>query len=154
MQYRKAWDDATVSAAVVPARERLVVSGDARRRAIKSLAHWVPLGNEPSRGQFGENLLAAGSTRLAREMELILATGWFRSYNVGNAYLRYARMKVRQVISRWPRSVLREDVISLFRTGAHFVEPKSYLTVPERLVHIGQGACAGKMDEAIAEGVG
>lgn len=121
---------------------------------LTDLAHWVPLGNEVLRARFGEDLAKRGFDADGRkEMELVLATGWFRTYAVGNVYLRMARLKARRGDFATAAKFYEKDVVSLFRTSAFFVDAKAYLTVPElaRTYRARALLAAGKVEEALAE---
>jgi tetratricopeptide (TPR) repeat protein len=154
--YRKAWEAAPAQA--LP----LFLCGNARKQAgdekegtrLMELAHWVPLGNEVQRSKFSEDLGKRGFDADSRkEMELVLATGWFRSYAVGNVHLRMARIKARRGDYATAARMFEKDVVSLFRTGAFFVDAKAYLTVPElaRTYRARALFASGKVDEALAE---
>ena len=154
--YKKAWEAAPGQP--LP----LFLSGHALKQAgddkegtrLMTLAHWVPLGNEVQRAKFGEDLGKRGFDADSRkEMELVLATGWFRTYAVGNVYLRMARIKARQGDFATAAALYEKDVVSLFRTGAFFVDAKAYITVPElaRTYRARALFAAGKVDEALAE---
>jgi tetratricopeptide (TPR) repeat protein len=154
--YRKAWDAAP--AQPLP----LFLCGNALKQAgdekedtrLMELAHWVPLGNEVQRAKFSEDLGKRGFDADSRkEMELVLATGWFRSYAVGNVHLRMARIKARRGDYATAARMFEKDVVSLFRTGAFFVDAKAYLTVPElaRTYRARALFASGKVDEALAE---
>jgi tetratricopeptide (TPR) repeat protein len=153
--YKKAWEAAPGQP--LP----LFLCGHALKRAgdeaegtrLMTLAHWVPLGNEVQRAKFGEDLGKRGFDADGRtEMDLVLATGWFRTYAVGNVYLRTARLKARQGDFATAARLYEKDVVSLFRTGAFFVDAKAYITVPElaRAYRARALFAAGKVDEALA----
>jgi tetratricopeptide (TPR) repeat protein len=154
--YRKAWDAAPAQA--LP----LFLCGNALKKAgdekegtrLMELAPWVSLGNEVQRAKFSEDLGKRGFDADSRkEMELVLATGWFRSYAVGNVHLRMARIKARRGDYATAARMYEKDVVSLFRTGAFFVDAKAYLTVPElaRTYQARALFASGKVDEALAE---
>jgi len=154
--YRKAWELAPAQALPLFmtgfARTKL---GDEREGArLMGLAHWVPLGSDAARSRFSDELSRRGfDADSRREMELILSVCWFRSHHVGNTLLRAARIKSRAKDYATAAMYYEKDVISLFRTGAHFVEPKAYLTVPElSRTHRARALfAAGKIDEAMTE---
>lgn len=129
--------------------------GDEREgKRLMDLAHWVPLGSDAVRTRFADELSRRGfDADSRREMDLIINTSWFRSHHYGNALLREARMKSRSKDYATAAKYYEKDVISLFRTGAHFVEPKAYLTVPElaRTYRARALFASGKIDEAMAE---
>jgi tetratricopeptide (TPR) repeat protein len=155
-QYRKAWE-------LVPAQPLpLFLHGHARKQAgdaaegerLMGLAHWVPLGNEVTRTKFSEDLSKRGFDADSRkEMDLVVNTGWFRTHYVGNVYLRLARIKARARDYATAAALYEKDVISLFRTGATFVDPRANLTVPElaRAYRARALFAAGKVDEALAQ---
>jgi tetratricopeptide (TPR) repeat protein len=64
-----------------------------------------------------------------------------------------ARIKARQGDYATASRLYDKDVVSLFRTGAFFVDAKAYLTVPElaRTYKARALFAAGKVDEALAE---
>ena len=155
-QYRKAWDVApTQPLALFLLGHALKLAGDDKEGTrLMDLAHWVPLGNEDLRAKFSEDLAKRGfDTDGRKEMDLILATGWFRSFNVGNVHLRMARIKARQGDFATAARMYEKDVVSLFRTGAAFVDAKAYLSVPElaRTYKARALFAAGKIDEAMTE---
>ena len=118
------------------------------------LAHWMPLGNEVLRTKFSEDLSKRGFDADSRqEMELVVATGWFRTHYVGNIYFRLARIHARQKDYSTAARYYEKDVVSLFRTGASFVDDKALLTVPElaRTYRARALLAEGKLDDAIAE---
>jgi tetratricopeptide (TPR) repeat protein len=86
-------------------------------------------------------------------MDLTPDICWFRTHHVGNMILRAARIKSRAKDYATAAMYYEKDVISLFRTGAHFIEPKAYLTVPElSRTHRARALfAAGKIDEAMAD---
>jgi tetratricopeptide (TPR) repeat protein len=154
--YRKAWDAAPGQP--LP----LFLCGHALKQAgdgnggsrLMSLAHWVPLGNGAMRAKFSEDLAKRGfDTDSRKEMDLVLAVGWFDSYTVANVHLRMARIKARQGDFAAAANMYEKDVVSLFRTGGAFVDPRGYLTVPElaRAYRARALLAAGRMDEALAE---
>jgi tetratricopeptide (TPR) repeat protein len=154
--YRKAWEAAPGQPLpLFLCGNSLKLSGDEKEGArLMDLAHWVPLGNEVMRARFGEELGKRGFDADSRkEMELVLATGWFRSYAVGNVHLRMARIKARQGDFATAARLYEKDVVSLFRTGAFFVDAKAYLTVPElaRTYRARALFASGKVDEALVE---
>jgi hypothetical protein len=156
VQYRKAWDAAP--AQPLPLFMHGYAVGQAGNQVegtrLMGLAHWISLGDEGSRTRFSEDLSRRGFDADSRhEMELIVATSWFRTHYVGNVLLRVARLKARQKDYATAALYYEKDVISLFRTAAHFVEPKAYLTVPEvaRMYRAKALLGAGKIDEAMAE---
>jgi tetratricopeptide (TPR) repeat protein len=118
------------------------------------IAHWMPLGNEVLRTKFSEELSKRGfDADSRREMDLVLETGWFRTHYVGNVYLRLARIKARQKDYATAAKYYEKDVVSLFRTGAMFVDDKALLTVPElaRTYRARALLAQGKLDEAVAD---
>src|SRR5262249_46204765 len=133
----------------------LAQAGDAKEGTrLMGLAHWIPLGNEALRTKFSEELTKRGFPEDSRkEMEIVLQAGWFRSYYVGNVHLRMGRLLARQKDFATAARYYEKDVISLFRTSAHFVDAKGYLTVPElaRTYRAKALLAAGKTDEALAE---
>lgn len=135
--------------------QALVKAGDDKAgKAVIELAHWVPLGDERARAHFCEELTKRGYDEDSkREMQLILDTGWFRSYEVGNMHLRMARRLARQKEYAKAAQYYEKDVISLFRTGASFQEPRAYLTVPElaRTYRLRAMLAAGKTEDALKE---
>lgn len=154
--YKKAWDLAPAHAlALFLYGNALARAGDEKEGTrLMGLAHWVPLGAEPARTRFSEELTRRGFDADSRkEMELTVAVGWFRSYVMGNVYLRLARLKARQKDYATAALYYEKDVVSLFRTTAQFVDPKAYLTVPElaRTYRIRALLGGGKVDEAMAE---
>ncbi|HKB03882.1 MAG TPA: hypothetical protein VKD90_16790 [Gemmataceae bacterium] len=154
--YRRAWDAGpTAPLPLFLQGHTLTLAGDAKEGArLMRLAHWVPLGNEVLRTQFSEELMKRGFQDDSRkEMEFVLETGWFRTYYVGNVHLRMGRLMARQRDFGTAARYYEKDVISLFRTGAHFVDDKAYLTVPEltRTYRAKALLAAGKTDEALAE---
>jgi tetratricopeptide (TPR) repeat protein len=154
--YRKTWD-------LTPSQPlplfmhgfALTKLGDEREgKRLMELAHWVPLGSDSTRTRFADDLSGRGfDTDSRREMDLILNTSWFRTHHYGNALLREARTKSRAKDYATAAMYYEKDVISLFRTGAHFIEPKAYLTVPElsRTYRARALFAAGKIDEAMTE---
>jgi tetratricopeptide (TPR) repeat protein len=154
--FKRAWDIAPLMAMPLFLRgHALAQAGDAKEGArLMGLAHWIPLGNEGLRTKFSEDLTKRGFAEDSRkEMELVLQAGWFRTYYVGNVHLRMGRLLARQKDYATAARYYEKDVISLFRTSAHFVEPKGYLTVPEltRTYRAKALLAAGKTDEALAE---
>jgi len=154
--YRKAWDAAPAQPlALFLHGHALKLAGDAAAGdRLMGLAHWIPLGNEKLRTKFSEDLSKRGFDADSRkEMDLVVATGWFREYQVGNVYLRLARIKVRQKDYTTAAAYYEKDVVSLFRTGASFLDPRAYLTVPEtaRTYRTRALLAAGKVDAALAE---
>ncbi|WP_020468840.1 tetratricopeptide repeat protein [Zavarzinella formosa] len=135
--------------------QSLVKAGEEKKgRPIIEASHWVPLGNEVVRSMFGDELAKRGFDEDSRrEMQLILDTGWFRSFYVGNVHLRMARLLARQKDFAGAARYYEKDVISLFRTGATFQDPRAYLTVPElsRSYRLRAMLAAGKVDEALKE---
>jgi tetratricopeptide (TPR) repeat protein len=155
-QFRKTWEAApSQPLPLLMTGQALKLAGDEKEGArLMALAHWVPLGNEVMRAKFSEDLFKRGLDADSRqEMELIVTTGWFRSYSVGNVHLRMARMKARQGDFATAAKMYEKDVVSLFRTTAQFVDGKAYLTVPElaRTYRARALVAAGKLDEALAE---
>lgn len=156
VQYRKAWDEAP--AQPLPLFMHGYALGQAGNKPegtrLMELAHWISLGDEGARTRFSDDLSRRTFDADSRhEMELIVATSWFRSHYVGNVMLRVARIKARKKEYATAALFYEKDVISLFRTSAHFVEPKAYLTVPEiaRMYRAKGLLGAGKIDEAMAE---
>jgi len=154
--YRQAWDvNAANPLPLFLHGHALKQSGsDAEGTRIMALAHWMPLGNEVMRTKFSEELSKRGfDVDSRKEMELVLATGWFRTHFVGNVYLRLARLKARQKDYATAARYYEKDVVSLFRTGATFVDDKALLTVPElaRTYKARALVADGKLDDAIAE---
>jgi tetratricopeptide (TPR) repeat protein len=133
----------------------LKLAGDDKEGTrLMTLSHWVPLGNEVMRTKFSEDLFKRGFDADSRkEMDLVLETGWFRTYYVGNVHLRMARIKARQRDYAGAAQMYEKDVVSLFRTGAAFIDAKAYMTVPElaRTYKARAMLAAGKTDEAMAE---
>jgi tetratricopeptide (TPR) repeat protein len=132
-------------------------SSDARNPACagSSRATTTPaFGNEKARSTFSEDLAKRGfDADSRREVDIVATTGWFRTYHVGNVYLRLARMKARQKDYATAAALFEKDVVSLFRTGAGFVDPRLNLTVPElvRAYRARALFAAGKVDAALAE---
>ncbi|MBO0699665.1 MAG: hypothetical protein J2P46_14815 [Zavarzinella sp.] len=156
VQYRKAWDAAPAQPlALFLHGHALKLSGNAPEgERLMGLAHWIPLGSEVLRTRFSEDLTKRGFDADSRkEMDLVVATGWFRTYQVGNVYLRMARIKARQKDFATAAAYYEKDVVSLFRTTASFVDPRAYLTVPElaRTYRTRALLAAGKVDAALAE---
>jgi tetratricopeptide (TPR) repeat protein len=156
VQYRKTWDAApTQPLPLFMHGHALKLAGDDKEGTrLMELAHWVPLGNEVMRTKFSEDLFKRGfDVDSRKEMDLVLATGWFRTYYVGNVHLRMARIKARQGDYAGAAQMYEKDVVSLFRTGAAFVDAKAYMTVPElaRTYKARAMLAAGKIDEAMAE---
>lgn len=154
--YRKAWEAAPAQPLpLFLCGHALTLAGDAAEgKRLMDLAHWVPLGNEATRTQFSDDLAKRGfEADSKRETDLILSVGWFRTHHVGNIYLRVARQKARQGDYAAAARLYEKDVVSLFRTGAGFVDPKAYLTVPElaRTYRARALLAAGKPDEAMTE---
>jgi tetratricopeptide (TPR) repeat protein len=156
VHYRQAWDAAPSEP--LPLFLHGYALGRAGNQAegtrLMELAHWVPLGDEGSRSRFSDDLARRTFDADSRhEMELIVATSWFRTYYVGNVLLRVARIKARQKDYATAAMYYEKDVLSLFRTSAHFAEPKAYLTVPEvaRMYRAKALLAAGKIDEAMTE---
>jgi tetratricopeptide (TPR) repeat protein len=155
-QYRRAWDAAPAQplALFLHGHARKLAGDAAEGDRLMGLAHWVPLGNEVVRTKFSEDLSKRGFDADSRkEMELVVATGWFRTYHVGNVYLRMARIKARQKDFATAAAYYEKDVVSLFRTTASFVDPRAYMTVPElaRTYRTRALLAAGKVDAALAE---
>jgi tetratricopeptide (TPR) repeat protein len=155
--YRKAWDAAPDQALpLFLCGNATKLAGDQKEGArLMELAHWVPLGNEVQRVKFSEDLGKRGFDADSRkEMELVLATGWFRSYMVGNVQLRMARIRARQGDYATAAKMYEKDVVSLLRNPlVFFVNAKAYLTVPElaRTYRARALLAAGRIDEALAE---
>jgi tetratricopeptide (TPR) repeat protein len=156
VHYRKAWDLAP--AQPLPLFMHGYALGEAGNKAegsrLMELAHWVTLGDEAARSRFSDDLSRRTfDADSRREMDLIVATAWFRSYYVGNVFLRLARIKARQKDFATAALYYEKDVVSLFRTPTRFVEPRAYLTVPEvsRMYRAKAMLAAGKIDEAMAE---
>jgi tetratricopeptide (TPR) repeat protein len=154
--YRKTWEAAPGQPLpLFLCGNALKLAGDEKEATrLMALAHWVPLGNEIQRARFSEDLGKRGFDADSRkEMDLVMATGWFRSYAVGNVHLRMARIKARRGDYATASRLYDKDVVSLFRTGAFFVDAKAYLTVPElaRTYRARALLAAGKVDEALAE---
>jgi tetratricopeptide (TPR) repeat protein len=154
--YRKVWDmSPTRPLSLFLHGHALKLAGDeVEGKRLMELAHWVPLGNESTRAKFSENLSARGfDADSRREMDLVLNTGWFRSYAVGNVQLRMARIKARQKDYETAARYFEKDVIGVVRTGAHFVDDRAYLTVPElaRTYRARALFAAGKIDAGLAE---
>jgi tetratricopeptide (TPR) repeat protein len=154
--FKRAWDLAPVMPLpLFLSGHALAQAGDAKEGArLLGLAHWIPLGNEGLRTKFSEDLTRRGFPEDSRkEMELVLQAGWFRTYYVGNVHLRMGRLLARQKNYATAARYYEKDVISLFRTSAHFVDAKGYLTVPEltRTYRAKALLAAGKIDEALAE---
>ena len=133
----------------------LVKAGDEKAgKARIEAAHWAPLGDEQTRARFCEELSKRGFEEDSRrEMQIILDAGWFRSFEVGNMHLRMARRLARGKEYAKAAQFYEKDVVSLFRTGASFQEPRAYLTVPElaRTFRLRAMVAAGKTDAALAE---
>ena len=154
--YRQAWDANSVNPLPLFLQgHALKLAGNAAEgERLMGIAHWMPLGNEVLRTKFSEELSKRGfDSDSRREMDLVLETGWFRTHYVGNVYLRLARIKARQKDYATAAKYYEKDVVSLFRTGAMFVDDKALLTVPElaRTYHARALLAAGKLDEAIAD---
>jgi Tfp pilus assembly protein PilF len=155
-QFHKAWELAKNQALPLYLQgSALTKAGDEKEgERLKGLAHWVALGNEEARSRFSDELAQRGfDADSKREVDLILATGWYRTHYVGNVHLRHARQEARQKNFAAAAASYEKDVVSLFRTGAHFVEPKAYLTVPEqaRTYRVRALLAEGKTTEALAE---
>jgi tetratricopeptide (TPR) repeat protein len=131
------------------------LAGDAKEgQRLMDLARWMPLGSEILRSKFSDELVKRGFTAESqREMQFILDTGWFRSYQVGNIHARLARRLARKNEFATASAYYDKDVVSLFRTGAFFAEERSMLTVPElaRIYRIRALLAAKKDKEALAE---
>jgi tetratricopeptide (TPR) repeat protein len=154
--YRQAWDANSVNPLPLFLQgHALKLAGNAAEgERLMGIAHWMPLGNESLRTKFSEELSKRGfDADSRREMDLVLETGWFRTHYVGNVYLRLARIKARQKDYATAAKYYEKDVVSLFRTGAMFVDDKALLTVPElaRTYRARALLAAGKLDEAIAD---
>lgn len=156
--YQKAWEAApSQPLPLFLWGHALKQTGNGKEGArLTDLAHWVPLGNEVLRAKFGEDLAKRGFDADGRkEMELVLATGWFRTYPVGNVHLRMARLKARKGDFTAAAKLYEKDVASLLRFfgRVEFVEGKAYLTVPElaRTYRARALFAAGKVEEALAE---
>lgn len=154
--YRRVWDmSPTRPLPLFLHGHALKLAGDeVESKRFMELAHWIPLGNESVRAKFVENLSARGfDADSRREMELVLNTGWFRSYAVGNVQLRMARIKARQKDYETAARYFEKDVIGVVRTGAHFVDDRAYITVPElaRTYRARALFAAGKIDAGLAE---
>lgn len=118
----------------------LFMEGVARKQAgavkdgewLMDLARWMPLGSERQRSKFSDDLVKRGFVAESqREMQFILDYGWFNSYQVGNIHLRMGRASARKKDYAKAADYYEKDVVSLFRTGAVFLEERSMLTVPE-----------------------
>ena len=154
--YERAWEDSpSEPMALFLCGQSLIKSGDAKKgRALAEAAHWVPLGDEIARTAFSEELSKRGFDEDSRrEMQLVLDVGWFRSFQVGNVHLRMARQLARKKEFAKAAEFYEKDVISLFRTGATFQDPRAFLTVPElaRGYRLRAMIAAGKINEALAE---
>jgi len=154
--YRQAWDANSVNPLplFLQGHALKLAGNEAEGNRLMSIAHWMPLGNEVLRTKFSEELSKRGfDADSRREMDLVLETGWFRTHYVGNVYLRLARIKVRQKDYATAARYYEKDVVSLFRTGATFVDDKALLTVPElaRTYRARALLAEGKLDEAIGD---
>ena len=153
--YRKAWDAAPqMPLPLYLQGHALTLAGDASGKKLREAAHWVPLGDERLRTLFSEDLAKRGfADDSRREMDIVLQAGWFRSYQVGNIYLRMARQLARQKDFEKAAVYAEKDVVGLFRTTAAFAENKAYLIVPElaRSFRVRALLAAGKLDDALAE---
>jgi tetratricopeptide (TPR) repeat protein len=154
--YRKTWEAAPGQPLpLFLCGNALKLGGDEKEGTrLMALAHWVPLGNEVHRARFSEDLGKRGFDADSRkEMDLVMTIGWFRTYAVGNVHLRMARIRARQGDYATASRLYDKDVVSLFRTGAFFVDAKAYLTVPElaRTYRARALLAASKVDEALAE---
>lgn len=94
-------------------------------------AHWLPLGNEVERAQFGDGLSRRGETEaLRRENDLLLRLGQPNSYYVGDALRRLAidaaeRKDLLKAADYQERAVLR-----VMNPLVNFVSKAAYVGVP------------------------
>jgi tetratricopeptide (TPR) repeat protein len=133
----------------------LVKAGEAREgRRLMDLAHWLPLGNEALRTTMAEELTKRGhADAAAKERELVLQCGWYRSWQVGNLLNMQARAALARKDYATAADCYERGVIGCLRSGARFVEPAAYLVVPAA-VHSNRAralAAAGKVAEALRE---
>ncbi len=154
--YRKAWDLAPFQPLplFLHGHALKLAGNDKEGKRLIDISHWIALGNDATRSNFGDELSKRGfDADSRREMEIILATGWFDSYHYGNALARLARTKVRQKDYATASLYFDKDVIGLSRSGAGFVENRAYLTVPElaRTYRAQALVAVGKLDAALAE---
>lgn len=116
-------------------RALLKAGNEAEGRRRIELSHWVSLGNERIRGRFLEELIRRGAVKTAkRETELLLHACWSRDGYFGNVMNQAARASVlSKDFATAERCVQRSLMVILKMPGVHFIEPSSYLSVPQNM---------------------
>ncbi len=120
---------------------------------LMDLSHWLPLGDMTQRAEFIRELDERGFDEAAdREMAIILRAGWYNDWRVGNVLNRAARQAIRDQRFAQAADYYQRSVVGCMRTGARFIEPRAYLSVPQTVaIHRARGLLqAGKLDAAIA----
>lgn len=126
----------------------------AKGQQLIDASHLINLGNVHARYDFIAELIKRSEHDAAqKESQILLATGWFQDYVVGNTYGREARRLARRGDHSTAAAYFEKDVISLFRTTATFRDPRSNMTVPEtgRAFRVRALVTEGKFTEAEAE---
>ncbi len=129
-------------------------SGDAKEGArLMDLAHWIPLGSEQDRGEFAKQLDRRGFPDDAkRERDLVLVTGWYRYWHVGNVVDDAGRLALRQKNYAKAIAMFEKSIAGSMRTNAKFIDNQAYLTGPQSVVQavIRQLLAENKIDQALA----
>ena len=118
------------------------------------IAHWLPLGNEEVRAKLMEELGKRDWPEMVRkEAYMVLKTGWYKNYTIGNVLSQLARESAKEKHFFKAASYYERCLVGCLRTGATFVEPTAYLIVPESVrVHRARGLLGeGKWKEALAQ---
>jgi tetratricopeptide (TPR) repeat protein len=133
----------------------LARAGDeAEGKRLMDQSHWLPLGDEVVRTTFAEELTKRGQAEAAaRERDLVLRCGWYRSWQVGNLLNMQARAALARKDYGTAADAYERAVVGCLRSGARYVEPAGYVVMPAA-VHSNRArglAAAGKPAEALRE---
>jgi predicted Zn-dependent protease len=164
---RKRWEKAAAVYASAWEKDRkqplaLYLRGNALVRASRKTegealmeqAHWLPLGDENLRVEFGRALLLHGHVEASRrERDLLLRTCPVGSYAAGEAHRLNSLDALREKKYLQSAELHEQALLRVLRQYVQFVETPAYVGLPH-LVHRLRAAgllAAGKLDEARKE---
>jgi tetratricopeptide (TPR) repeat protein len=157
-QYHSAWEHnkSQPLGLYLEGRALLQAGDDREGKRLIELAHWVPLGNESVRCNLVEELAKRDWLDAARkEADFVLQTGWYRPANwpIGNVLSFAARLATQEKDYLKAADCYERGLLGCLRTGASFVEPTAYLSVPEAVrVNRARGLLdKGQVDEALKD---